>query len=91
MKEADLTKVTKKDLVSLMYDLFYSSSSELVLLGNILDELAQREEDATKVHQLIMMSTEVNRYRIKMNNLTNGIFEKKYNIVAITKKQQCKQ
>jgi len=85
MKTINLTTIPKEDIVSFMYDVIYSSSSELELLEDILAELAQREDDSTKMSQLVMMGAEVSRYKNKMKNLANGVFEKKYNIVNMAR------
>jgi len=76
-------------LVKEMYEIFASSSAEMERLEAIIDELIPLSED-DKTSQLVMMSVDVRKYRIKFSTLVSAIFDKKFNIVELCKQRLAK-
>ena len=81
-------KPRKADLIKDMYSILTASVVELERVESITSELFQIEEDKNKQAQLVLMGSEIRKYRMKFKKMTDGMFDKYFNIVELAKRKQ---
>ena len=77
----------KGSLIKDMYSILTASVVELERVEGIADELFYLEDDRNKQAQLVMMGTEIRKYRTKFKRMTDGMFDKYFNVVEMARRK----
>ena len=82
---SDVDNERKRTLVREMYEILASSSAEIERLEQIIGILIP-VSDKEETTQLILMSVDARKYRVKFSRMVGSIFDKEFNIVELCRK-----